>query len=283
MKKNGGQSTKVIAPIAVSESSLEEFEETQVPLWPMLPMPGTGRPSKQKSYSNRSGSHSSCLPQIPVTPITNKFDALGSDDDDDDEESLVRTLNAMTSNVRRASDKIQSQRDRKNRPQALDTASLEEIARKIKTGEIQLPDVDLETDQEYEYVWALVDSGAGANVARRDHFPNFRPVEAPKISLTIANGDVMRNQGAGEVTSFSRDGTKSTRVFYEAPVEMPILSVAELSKEGDFGSEVRFRVKDGIICDNLTGRQVHFVKRKGVYFMRLYFPKSKPVFAGPDA
>ena len=221
-----------------------------------------------------------------MTPITNKFDALGGDDDDDDDddkESLVNTLNAMTSNVRLGSDKIQSQRARKNKPPALDAASLDAIAQKIKTGEIQLPDVDLETNDEYDDVWALVDSGAGANVARRNHFPNFRPVKAPKVSLTIANGDVMQNQGAGEVTSFSRDGVKSTRIFYEAPVEMPILSVAELSKEGEFGSEVRFGVKDGVVFDNLTGQQVHFVKRKGVYFMLLYSPKSKPVFVGPDA
>ena len=63
----------------------------------------------------------------------------------------------------------------RTKPQALDAASLDAIAKKIKTGEIQLPDVDLETNQEYDSVWALVDSGAGANVARRDNFPNFRP------------------------------------------------------------------------------------------------------------
>ena len=93
----------------------------------------------------------------------------------------------------------------------------------------------------------------------------------------------MENQGAGQVTSFSRDGARSTRVFYEAPVEMPILSVAELSKEGEFGSEVRFGIKDGVVVDNLTGKRVFFVKRKGVYFMRLYFPKSNTGFVGPDA
>ena len=107
-------------------------------------------------------------------------------------------------------------------------------------------------------------------------------MQAPRISLTIANGEVMENNGAGEVTSYSRDGTKSKRVFYEAPVEMPILAVTELTKEGELGSEVRFRINDGVIIDNLTGHRVHFVKRKGVYFMRLYFSKSKSGFTGPD-
>ena len=81
---------------------------------------------------------------------------------------------------------------------------LNSVARKVKSGEISLPDLDLETDDDFDYVWAMVDSGAGANVARRNHFPSFKPVKAPQISLTIANGDVMANQGAGEVVSYSR-------------------------------------------------------------------------------
>ena len=63
---------------------------------------------------------------------------------------------------------------------------------------------------------------------------------------------------------------------------MPILAVTELTKEGELGSEVRFWIKDGVIIDNLTGHRVHFVKRKGVYFMRLYLSKSKSGFIGPD-
>ena len=160
----------------------------------------------------------------------------------------------------------------------MDIVSLNAIARRVKSGEISLPDIDLRNDEDYDYVWALVDSGAGANVARKKHFPNFTPVVAPQISLTVANGQTMENAGAGEVISYSRQG----RIFYEAPVEMPILAVAELAKEGEFGSEVRFRVKDGVIIDNLTGQRVHFVKRKGVYFMKMSFRKSNQPFVGPD-
>ena len=92
----------------------------------------------------------------------------------------------------------------------------------------------------------------------------------------------MENNGAGEVVSYSGDGVMSKRVFYEAPVEMPILAVTELAQEGELGSEVRFRTKDGCIIDNLTGRRAHFVKRKGVYFMRLYFPKNESDFTRQD-
>ena len=144
----------------------------------------------------------------------------------------------------------------------------------VKSGEISLPDVDLEDDDSYDYVWAMVDSGAGANVARREHIPHSRRARsAPRISLTIANGDTLPNRGARVVTCYDRSGAKCDRLFYEAPVEMPILSVTELSKEGRSGSEVRFRIQDGDIIDNFTGKKCHFVKRMGVYFMRLYFPK----------
>ena len=212
-----------------------------------------------------------------VTQTCNKFEAFESDmsddDDDDDEESIMRSLNAMSSHVELAGCKAKPQRIKKYKRH--DLAYLNSVARKVKSGEISLPELDLDRDEAYDYVWALVDSGAGANVARRDHFPNFSSVKAQKISLTIANGETMENNGAGEVMSYSGDGVMSKRVFYEAPVEMPILAVTELAQEGKLGSEVRFRAKDGCIIDNLTGRRAHFVKRKGVYSMRSYFPKNE--------
>ena len=80
----------------------------------------------------------------------------------------------------------------------------------------------------------------------------------------------------------SGDGSVSKRVFYEAPVDMPILAVNELAREGELGTEVRFRSNDGCIIDNLTGRRSHFIKRKGVYFMRLYFPNNELGFTRQD-
>ena len=67
-------------------------------LWPML--------SASKTVKSR---------RIParVTPTRNKFEAFDSDvsdDDDDDKESIMRPLNAMTSNVELASRKAKTQR-----------------------------------------------------------------------------------------------------------------------------------------------------------------------------
>ena len=53
---------------------------------------------------------------------------------------------------------------------------------------MNLPDINLDADEDFEYVWALVDSGAGAHVARRKRFSNFTDIDAPAMSLTIANG-----------------------------------------------------------------------------------------------
>ena len=95
------------------------------------------------------------------------------------------------------------------------------------------------------------------------------------MSLSTANGAPMPNRGAREITTLTQNGTPITRRFYDADVEMPILCVAELSLEGDAGSDVRFRRRDGYIEDLATGHREYFVKRKGVYFTKLYVPKSK--------
>ena len=92
----------------------------------------------------------------------------------------------------------------------------------------------------------------------------------------------MASTGAGEVITHSRDGRTTKRLFYEAPVDMPILSVAELAKEGELRSEIRFRTKNGIMVDNLTKHRTHSVKRKGVYFVGLYMRKNRVDFPRQD-
>ena len=212
---------------------------------------------------------------IAPTPTANKFSILeDSDGDDSDELEVYKALSVLTPNVQLASEKSRPQRAKKANS-TLNIAHLNAVARMVKAREIDLPDVDLDDDEDYYSVWAMVDSGAGANVARRSQIPGSRESRsAPRISLTIANGETLRNRGARIATCFHKSGSQCERTFYDAPVEMPILSVTEISKEGRSGSEVRFRAKDGVIIDNATGRTTPFVKRMGVYFMRLYFRKN---------
>ena len=228
-----------------------EFTETYK-LWPMLTTP------------------------IPSTPTRNRFSAFidpnDHDDEDEDEHEMVNALAQISSKVNIGKT---SQREKKsNQKPMLNIAYLNSIAQQVKSGIIRLPDIDLDDDASYSHVWALVDSGAGANVARRDQFESSEPVDAPPISLTVASGDMLPNKGARQVTFMNPDGTKRKRIFYEADVDMPILSVAEISNEGAGGSEVRFRRKDGFIEDLYTGKKLPFVKRKGVYFVKLYMPKD---------
>ena len=212
---------------------------------------------------------------------------LADDEGSDVESEVMHALAQLTSNAQRAQDKAMSQKEKRfKRPTNI--AHLNAVAREVIEGKITLPEVDLETDAENDYVWCLVDSGAGANVARKNHFPASTACDAPAISLTVANGVHMPNSGARRVVSYNKDGTKVERIFYEADVEMPILSVAELSDEGVEGSEVRFRKKGGYIEDTHTGRRCLFVKKKGVYFVKLYVPKGtapqsplEPGFARP--
>ena len=238
--------------VAYDEPSLNEHSET-VKLWPTLRSPA------------------------PVV-TRNKFRALNDfDSDDDDESEVLKALSALTPKVSLASEKALPQRVKKGqhkveRPH--DFARLCAIARDVKAGRIQLPDVDLETDDEYTCLWALVDSGAGANVARKDHFPNAVPVDAPSITLSTANGEILPNAGAHMVRTMHRDGTQVSRKLYRANVDMPILAVTELAQEGNHGSEVRFHRNHGVVIDKETKKRQHFLRRRGVYFMKLYVPKS---------
>ena len=122
-------------------------------------------------------------------------------------------------------------------------------------------------------VWALVDSGAGANVAKRSAFTESEPTSAPTITLSTANGEPLHHTGAHRVTSYTQDGAPVRRVFYDANVEMPILAVSELSKEGLTGSDVRLQQRGGYIRDLTTGTRQQIVKRRGVYFTKMYIRK----------
>ena len=137
-----------------------------------------------------------------------------------------------------------------------------------------MPEVNLSNNSEYEYCWALVDSGAGANVAKCNGFTESETVPAPPLTLSTANGEILPHAGARRVTSYTQDGQKISRTFYEANVEMPILAVSELSREGRSGSEVRLRRRDGYLEDLHTGQRQHIVKRRGVYFMKMYTRKG---------
>jgi hypothetical protein len=248
--------TKPVAVLGIDESDdipTGEHDET-VRLWPVLPRP-------------------------PPVDVTNAFDALAEDDSDDEESELVKALAALTPNISRQSDRRpQSMRKSQKSERPLNIGHLNAVARDVRAGKISLPELDLSNNDDFTYVWALVDSGAGANCARRNAFPLSEKTDAPDISLSTANGELLPNNGACRVTAYTRDGGSVDRVFYDTNVEMPILAVSEISREGVSGSEVRLRQKDGYIRDLHTGRTQPIVKRRGVYFTKMFIRK-RPVNA----
>ena len=68
--------------------------------------------------------------------------------------------------------------------------------------------------------------------------------------------------------------------FEDTDVEFPILAVTELSQGGVKGTEVVFNQHEGHLTDNHTEKQSKFIRKKGVYFMKLFVPKGK--IASPD-
>ena len=60
------------------------------------------------------------------------------------------------------------------------------------------------------------------------------------------------------------------KILRDAPVEVPILSVAGLAREGFMGSKTKLRLQDGFIENSTSQQRQHFVKRKGVYFTKLH-------------
>ena len=84
---------------------------------------------------------------------------MDDDDSEDDESEIVKALASLTSNVQLASDRALSQKARRaKKPKGMNLANLNAIARNVTSGEISLPELDLEHDDEFDYIWTMVDS-----------------------------------------------------------------------------------------------------------------------------
>ena len=247
MKKSGKQ---IVSPISVTTDEPEDHEETTL-LWPLIRSP----------------------PPRP-TVTSNKFaDLCDSEDSDDDESEMLKALAQLTSKISTGPKQTQSQKKKKGKK--MNMTRVLAVAKKIRNGELTLPDLKLESNDEYDAAWALVDTGAGVNCASRKQFPDAVPVNAPEVQLTTAGGKNLPNKGAMRVTTVSQEGIVRERIFYDAPVDMPIISIAEESKQGKAGSSALFRRLDGFIEDDATKERQHFVKRKGVYFMKVFIKRKK--------
>ena len=227
----------------------------------------------------------SCEPvwALPCSCITSDNDILCKnsfaaifDNDDDEELEVMNALHRISPVVHVGPKK--SQRDRKTlSAKPLSKSSISSIARQVRSGQLSLPDLDLDSNESYDAVWALVDSGAARSCARRKgHFPNtVTQLQPSTVRMATASGEELKSRGCFTLDALSAEGNEINPTFEDADVDMPILSVAELSTNGIDGSSVIFRNQDGVLTDLNSNAASRFVKRKGVYFMKLYVPKDK--------
>ena len=89
----------------------------------------------------------------------------------------------------------------------------------------------------------------------------------------------MHTDGKFTVEAETIEGHRTMTNFINAKVDMPILSVAEIC-DGD--ATVKIGKVNGSITDGATGKVSAFVKRLGVYFIKLRVPKNltQPETAG---
>ena len=113
-------------------------------------------------------------PAPAATEIQNRYDVIASDDEE--ESNVVSNLEAWAHKV--STGPKQSQKAPKQ--PKIDIQRVNAIAKRIKAGEAQLPDIELDSNAEYEGVWALPDSRSSVHVVNvAKHFPGA-VVEKPQ-------------------------------------------------------------------------------------------------------
>ena len=212
-----------------------------------------------------------CIPTCMscTTTTTNAFDVLAEEDDED---AIVAALSQWTQNVT-VGPKLTQRKKQVRKP--LTKNEIRKIADAINKGELNLPDLTLESDEEYEAVWALVDTGAGANVASlKKHFPGavmdpYDPSQ-PKVTLSTASAELIEGGGNFTIPAVTNEGRHVSNTFVDADVDMPILSGAVLCEDD---SNIVFAKAGGVIL-HPDGKESAFCKRRGVYFQKLMVKKS---------
>ena len=244
----------------------------------------------------------SCVPCAPThmrpTLTSNSFSSLDFDrddsdsDDEDDEERMVAALSRIATSVKTGPKISQKQKKRPGSQRMIGNMSVAQIAHKIKIGKITLPELDLENNEDFASVWALVDSGAGKSCGNKaKHFPFLQGENTQSgTRMSMADGTELPSRGNFFLPAISAEGHDLSQTFEDADVEMPICAVSALSScGGDPGSRVIFEYDRGKIVKVSDDGSSSFIKKKGVYFVKLFVPRkpqsdtADSVFSRPGA
>ena len=192
--------------------------------------------------------------------------------DEDDEEQMVKALSEIA--TVKVGPKVSQKQRCKNKP--IDHRTISSIAKKVRSGHFNLPDLKLNNHKGYTASWALVDSGAGRSCAkRRGHYGNASSTLRPSsVKMATASGEELKSRGCFDMQLMTQEGNVINSTFEDADVDMPILAVTELAANGLQGSDDIFRMHDGSIVDLKKNATSRFVRRKGVYFIKVFTPND---------
>ena len=142
------------------------------------------------------------------------------------------------------------------------------IARDINSGKLKLPDITLDSDEENEALWALLDSGSALHVANASKFfPGAKIVKpAPGApGFKAANDSVIEDKGTFETPIRTDEGLDFHVKWKNADVAMPILSTHEIAKGN---RSLEYFEHDGNIHHLESVDVTKFVEGGGVYCMK---------------
>ena len=128
----------------------------------------------------------------------------------------------------------------------------------------------------YRLVEAVVDSGAEASVAAPDQLPGeLRPSAMSKAgkSYMAANETPIRNLGEKDVAFKTEEGFHCGIPIQCAMVAKPLIAASQLAEAGN---EVLFKKTCGKIINTNTKREIHLVRRGGVYLLRMWVRDGPP-------
>ena len=170
--------------------------------------------------------------------------------------------------------KIPQKRRRTNKP--IDQRTVSSIARKVRDGHFNLPDLELDANEGYTASWALVDSGAGRSCAKRKgHYGNAASTLRPSsVKMATANGERLNSRGCFDMQLMTQEGNIINQTFEDADVDMLIIAMTSLAAHGLQGSDIIFRQHGGSILDIEKDATSRFGRRKGVYFIKVFTPND---------
>ena len=217
-----------------------------------------------------------CRPAIKVSnSFAGIFDQDSYNEDEDDEEQMLKALQEIAT-VKLGPKISQKQRAIQCRSKPIDKRTISSIAKKVRDGFFKLPDLKLDSNKGFTASWALVDSGAGRSCAKRKgHFGNAKSILRPSsVKMATASGEELKSRGCFDLQLMTQEGNIINQTFEDTDVDMPILAVTELAANGTQGSDVIFRQHDGSIVELEEDATSRFVRRKGVYFIKVYTPND---------